>query len=402
MSRHPQVYAWSQEITTRLPSLNHALAGVLALWSIGMVLARRCGLDSVTTHVAALLGQSFDTVRQRLREFYQEASAKRGINRTDFEVSSCFAQLLGWVLSFWSDKRLALALDVTNLGSRFHVLCVSVLYGGIGIPVAWKILVGNQPEAWHPHWCELLRRLKAAVDKDWQVVVLSDRGLESPRLFATIVSLEWHPLMRVKAGGKFRPDGWHGWYWLRDFVRQPGGRFAMTGSAYKGEPMNCTLLACWDQGHAEPWLLLTDLPPSAGNPCWYAWRAWIEQGFKVTKSAGLNWQHTRMTHADRAERQFLAIAVTTLWLVAVGAEVERQAQIETIGPLRLRQANKVIAVGRSRRIRLFVLGAAAVIAAFANRRCMPHGKLSQEYWPESTHASTISEDDFIRRIDLQP
>jgi hypothetical protein len=395
MSRHPQVYAWSQEITTRLPSLSPALAGVLALWSVGMVLARRCGLDSVTTHVAAVLGQSFDTVRQRLREFYQEAGAKRGVKRKDFAVGACFAPLLTWVLSFWTNKRLALALDVTNLGSRFHGLCISVLYGGIGIPVAWKILVGNQPEAWHPHWCELLGRLKAAVDQDWQVVVLSDRGLESPRLFAAIVELGWHPLMRVKAGGKFRPNGWRNWYWMRDFVRRPGGRFAMVGAAYKGEPMNCTLLACWDEGHEEPWLLLTDLSASAGNPCWYAWRAWIEQGFKVTKSAGLNWQNTRMTRADRAERQFLAIAVTTLWLVAVGAEVERRAEIETIGPLRWPQGDTANAADRPRRIRLFVLGAAAVLAALVNHQCMPHGKFSPEAWPEATDVSTISEDDFI-------
>lgn len=58
MSRHPQLYSWSQEIATHLHPLTPALAGTLALWSIGMVLARRCGLDSVTTHVAALLGQS--------------------------------------------------------------------------------------------------------------------------------------------------------------------------------------------------------------------------------------------------------------------------------------------------------------------------------------------------------
>src|SRR5262245_13879430 len=121
MSRHPQLYPWTHELASRLPGLSPALAGVLALWSIGMILARRCGLDSVTTHVAALQRQSFDTVRQRLREFYQEASAKRGRNRKDFDVGTCFAPLLAWVLSFWPERRLALALDVTNLGSRFHV-----------------------------------------------------------------------------------------------------------------------------------------------------------------------------------------------------------------------------------------------------------------------------------------
>jgi hypothetical protein len=384
-----------------LPSFNPALARVLALWSVGMIMARSCGLDSVTTQIAALLNQSFDTVRQRLREFYQEAPAKRGRNRTDVHVKTCFAPLLAWVLSFWSHKRLALALDVTNLGSRFHVLCIGVLYGGIGIPVAWKILVGEKPDAWHPYWCELLQLIKLAVPADWRVVVLSDRGLESPRLFRAITALGWHPLMRVKAGGKFRPHGWHGWYWLRDFARQPGAQFARAGVAYKSESLPCTLLACWDDGHDEPWLLLTDLPACAGNPCWYAWRAWIEQGFKVAKSGSLNWQRMRHTRTDRAERQFLALAVTTLWLVAVGAAVEHQRRIETVGALPDDEPDISRRARRPRRIRLYHLGAAAVLAALISRARLPRGKLLQEHWPPAIQVPTISEENFQVSADLQ-
>jgi len=40
MSRYPQLYLWTQEIATRLPTLNRALATVLALWTIGRILAR--------------------------------------------------------------------------------------------------------------------------------------------------------------------------------------------------------------------------------------------------------------------------------------------------------------------------------------------------------------------------
>jgi hypothetical protein len=39
--------------------------------------------------------------------------------------------------------------------------------------------------------------------------VLTDRGLESPELFRAIVRLGWHPLMRAKRCGKFRPANWH-------------------------------------------------------------------------------------------------------------------------------------------------------------------------------------------------
>jgi len=402
MSRHPQIYSWSKEIASHLPGLNPALATALAMWSVGMILANRCGLDSVAGWVSSLLNQPFETSRQRLREFYQEGRAKRGRNRKDFDVHSCFAPLLTWVLSFWSDNRLALAMDVTNLGDRFHVLCISVLYGGIGIPVAWKIILGNTREAWHPHWCQLLKFLKPAIPENWQVIVLSDRGLESGRLFSLILELEWHPLMRVKGGGKFRPQGWRNWYYMKDLVPRPKARFAMKGVAYKNERMSCTLLACWEPEYSEAWLLLTDLEPAAANPCWYGWRAWIEQGFKVAKSGCLNWQNTRMTIPERAERHFLAIAVTTLWAVAIGAEVERQELIETIRPMPMRGKKPKRKKAKARRRRLFVIGKNTVVSAMINKTELPKPMLYQKNWPTSIPLPPLKEADFrLLHVDLQ-
>ena len=64
----------------------------------------------------------------------------------------------------------------------------------------------------------------------------------------------------------------------------------------------CTLLARWDEGHSEPWLIVTDLPPEHADVCWYAMRAWIEAGFKDLKRGGCRWNYTRMTDPQRAER----------------------------------------------------------------------------------------------------
>jgi hypothetical protein len=58
------------------------------------------------------------------------------------------------------------------------------------------------------------------------VLELTERGLESPRLFATIVAHGWHPLMRVKQGSKFRPEGWLHFHWLSDFAGHVGARYA--------------------------------------------------------------------------------------------------------------------------------------------------------------------------------
>jgi hypothetical protein len=177
-------------------------------------------------------------------------------------------------------------------------------------------------DPWNPHWQALLGQLKPAVPCDWTVIVLSDRGLESAWLFGVITALGWHPLMRAKKGGKFRPKGWQRFYLMGQLVRQVGGSFAAEGRAYTGAELPCTLLACWGEGYDEPWLVLTDLPPEAGSAVWYALRAWIEQGFKLIKGGGWDWQKTRMDDPGRVERLWLVLAVATLWVVALGAEDE--------------------------------------------------------------------------------
>jgi hypothetical protein len=332
VSRPLQLTSWDLELKSRFPDLPARTVFVLALYSFGMILAKVSGLSSVALFLGKSLTLPYHALRKRLSEFYKEAKAKsgasHGVKRTDFEVTSCFAPLLRWALSLWSGKHLPLAIDVTNLGERFHVLCVSVVVGGVAIPVAWKVLLGGVKDPWNPHWQDLLRQLKRAVPGDWTVVVLSDRGLESAELFRFIVGLGWHPLMRAKKGGKFKPKGWGNFYHFDRLVRQVGGSFHAEGAAYAQEKLRCTLLARWDEGYAEPWLILTDLPPEAADAVWYGLRTWIEQGFKVIKGGGWDWQKTRMEDPQRVERLWLVLAVATLWVVAVGADDEAREEAD--------------------------------------------------------------------------
>jgi hypothetical protein len=148
----------------------------------------------------------------------------------------------------------------------------------------------------------LLGRVADALGPGWQVVVLTDRGRESAELVRVIAARGFHPLMRAKAGGSFRPAGWHRFYPLAAFAARAGERFAAAGGAYRTAPLGCTLLAGRAAGCAAAWLVLTDLPPGAAEPCWSALRSWVEQGFKVAKRGGWQWQRTRMTDPGRASR----------------------------------------------------------------------------------------------------
>lgn len=374
--------------------MSKPVAYVLALWSFGMVLAHASGLDAVALRLAPLLGRSDNTVRQRLREFYQPREAKAGTHRRDLDPTLCFVPLLRWVTAGWTTRRLVLALDVTNLGSRFHVLAISVVVRGCGIPVAWAIRTGSEKGSWNTLWDELLGRLRGAVPADWQVLVLTDRGLESAQLFRSITTCGWHPLMRVKGAGTFRPTGWHRYYPMKQFAARIGAEYGGAGHAYAtaAPPLGSTLLAVWSAGHEQAWLLLTDLAPAQANPCWYAYRAWIEQNFKVLKSAGWQWQRTRMTDAERAQRLWLALAVATWWLVSVGSACEDAVPQETLPEGRKEPQRR----RPPRRHRVFRRGLAVIVAALVLGSSIPEGRMVPEPWPvPNPGITTLTEQEFI-------
>ena len=56
---------------------------------------------------------------------------------------------------------------------------------------------------------------------------------------------------------------------------------------------------------------------------WYAWRTWIEQGFRDLKSDGWDLSKTRMREAERVARWWTAAALATLWVLEAGAEARR-------------------------------------------------------------------------------
>src|SRR6266571_1512415 len=250
MSCHPRVTEWTMTIQTHLPHLTKPQATVLALWSLGMVLARSCALTAVSAFLATWLGRQENTVRQQLREFCYEAAAKRGTDRCALRVETCFLPLLAWVVSLWQGTQLALALDATTLGTRFTVLVLSVVYRGCAIPIVWVVLPATAKHAWRREWLRMLRQVHRAVPRSWTVLVLADRGLYARWLFRRITRVGWHPFLRINTGGTFRPKGQVRGVSLKTLVPEPGTTWQGTGIAFKGRhrQLHCTLLARWVAG----------------------------------------------------------------------------------------------------------------------------------------------------------
>jgi Transposase DDE domain len=391
MSRRPSVYTqkalhqWTEELAGVFPELSKPQVAGLAGWSFGMVLARCCALTAVAFSLAKLLGQKVNTARQRLREFYQEADAKKGEHRRDLDITTCFAPLLRWLLRDWQGQQLALAVDASTLGTLFVVLCVSVVYRGCAIPVAWKVLPATAQGSWKEPWLHLLEQFHGLVPEGWTVIVMADRGLWAKWLFEGIRNLGWHPLLRINQGGKFRPQGWLHFVPLARLAPCVGSRWRGRGTAFATATaqLACTLLVFWGEGHKEAWLVLTDLPPELSDASWYSLRTWIEQFFKDSKRGGWQWQRTRMTDPARAERLWLAVAVATLWLVRLGGadEVAEATAATTLSELQLVSDVERPKTRRWRLVSVFARGWTVLLVALINHERLPLGQLVPEPWP---------------------
>jgi hypothetical protein len=230
MSYRDQVSQWEHTVSTHLPHLSRPQAKVLALWSMTMIVVGRCGTTLVAAWLSCTVGGSEASWRQRLREWCYDKWDKKGAQRSEVVACSCFAPLLRWVLTWWAkaedagQQQLALALDASTLSDRFTVLCISVLYRGCAIPVAWAIVPAWGKGAWKPIWLDLFDLLAESVPSEWTVLVLADRGLYARWLYqhlqrlgcirscastreakrvhwVWIASTGWPPLLRCQATG---------------------------------------------------------------------------------------------------------------------------------------------------------------------------------------------------------
>lgn len=385
MARQDRLSQWTDCVSTNMPHLTKPQATLLALWSFGIACTRCSGRLTVATFLALLLGQKVANIEQRLYEWCLDAPDKAGHKRSQVEVSCCFVALLAWIIRLWVGSQIALTLDATSLGQRFVVLAVCVVYRGCAIPVAWTILPAAKKHAWRKEWLRLLRILRPAIPRSWSVLVLADRGLYARWLFRRIVRLGWHPFLRINQGCKFRPAGWAHFVWLSELVYQSGQRWRGLGSAFSTPEcrLDCTLVAWWGEGHAEPWFVLTDLAADGCDAQWYALRGWCEQAFKCIKRGGWQWQQTQMSDPARVARLWLAMAVATLWMLTLGSQLDVGPGQEMLELPDLSAILGVRAAQRPRTLRLFRLGWLWLLVQLIEGQELPlPRRLLPEPWPD--------------------
>jgi hypothetical protein len=391
---------WSQEVSTAFGHLSKPQVWGLVLWSAGIALTGAAGITQISALLALVLNQQEQTVFQRLREWYLDAShksgSKQGKKRRDLDITTCFTPLLRWVVRLWGseEKRLPLVVDATSLGNRWTVLAVSVVLSGGAIPVAWKVLRAEEEGSWRPHWEQLFADLQGAIPSDWFVIVLADRGLYARWMWDGIRDCGWHPFLRINLGVKASLAEADDFDWISRWVAQPGTHWAGVVDCFvsKSSRLRATLLLHWEPGYEAAWAIVTDLDPAEAQVSWYRLRTWIEGGFKDFKRGLWGWQHSKMTRASCVERLWLAMALAQLWCLSVGTLVEQQGQQQALLPLEERLPETHVALRKRqhrpakltpRRLSCVARGRLHLLAMTFLGQPLLVGRLFPEAWPET-------------------
>lgn len=395
MSRK-SLHQWEGEIARRFGGMSKPHIKVLAMISYAMVLAQSCGLTTISVFLAGLLGKRENTMRQQVREFYYDEEDKKGKKRKEVEVERYFEPLMKWVMSLWQTKEVALAIDATSLGQNFVVLVVSTVCLGCAIPVAWKVIQGQEKGSWKGHWEKLLKSISKAIPKEKQVIVLADRGLYAKWMYQQIVDLGWHPFLRINHQGNYRIEGNYHFSPLSTLLNKKGNNWSgkVTVFSTPKKQLKCSLIACWEDGYTDPWLIVTDLTPNFAKVSWYSLRCWIERSFKFIKRSGFGWHQTKMRDPKRAERMWLVLAVSTLWVVSVGNQSELEISNDSPFPDLSSLFSSYRTLSRSpsqfRLLSVFRRGILTILVALLNRKSLPIGSfLLPEPWPSKLPSSLL-------------
>lgn len=298
------VYQWQAQIAAHLPQLGFWQSLNLALYSLGMVLARHNAATRVS-EVLGVVGKP-ESVRRRLERFLANP-------RLDWQYGC--QQWSRWVLSQSDSLHPVLLVDETKLGNHLRVMVVGIAYQSCCIPlVFWAYR--QMPLAQVELIDTLLSWVAAGLPTGSQPLLQADRGIgTSPDLIRVVERLGWHYLFRVQNETRVRTRKGNT-HALHQLVRR-GESWRGYGLVFKKAGwLPATVLVIWQAAYAEPWCLVTNA--AYISDCAYGVRYWQEASFRDFKSDGWQWHTSQVWTPDHAQILLLAMALAYAYTLTLG------------------------------------------------------------------------------------
>lgn len=332
MSAASIVHDWRHTVATQLlPQLHGHQAKALADLSFAVAVGGSCQAGQLASHVPT------DAKPASGRRRYE-----RLLDNPRLRPRLAQRQLSRGLLHYWTGQTILVLLDETPKANDLRVLNIRVADRHRALPLA---AVCYRPHALPQPMPQLvrslLRQVRSSLPADAHVVLLADRGLAWPLLVDWCQEHGWHYVLRLQGETKVRfPDGRE--QSARDLAPRPGRRWLGAAAVFKKAGWRgAYVVATWERGMKEAWLLLTDAPASLRHCRVYGKRMWVEESHRDDKSAAFHWEKSQVDEPAHALRLLLVIALAMVLAASQGSATLKSGARRALDPHRQRRLSIV-------------------------------------------------------------
>jgi hypothetical protein len=332
MSANTIVRPWRHCVATQLlPGLHGHHANALADFSFAAVVAGHCQAGRLALHTPTAA-----TAASSARRF------ERLLANSRLSPHDVHGQLADAVLAPWAGRTLLVLLDETPKANDLRAMTLRVAYAKRALPLASVVYRPDEPPQPMPQLIRgLLQQLTDRLPAGATVVLLADRGLAWPTLVDWCTDHGWHYLLRLQRQTKVRAtDGVE--RSACDLATRIGARWWGTAEVFKKAGWRtANVVATWEPGMKEPWLLVADQRASLRHVRCYGKRMWTEESFRDDKSSGFHWNESRVNDPAHAGRLLVVLALAMILAASLGSEVLKSGSRHLLDPHRRRRLSIV-------------------------------------------------------------
>lgn len=258
---------------------------------------------------------------------HRECQARSHMERLNYFVhnpnitaETFYFPLLQQFLSTWEGMTMLLTLDTSVLWDQYCLIEICLVWGGRSVVLGQSVLEHGSATVGFEDYAPVLKTTLKLLPKGSQVTLLADRGFEHGALIRWLSAHQWSWAIRAKSDLNVTLTS--GKPTTVAELLPPQGEAYLFADVRILQNIDCHLATANLTGAAEPWAVLSDVPPSLQTFEIYGQRfGGIEPHFKDYKSAAFELIRSRLRDASALSCLLMLLAAATLIAIAIAVVV---------------------------------------------------------------------------------
>jgi len=256
---------------------------------------------------------------KQLSRWYQNEENRYEIYYLPF-IESLLAHLAGLPL--------VISMDGSEVGRGCMTMMVSLIYQKRAIPLIWTVLDRPKGHLSAQEHITLLKRLRALLPEETQVILLGDGEFDSLELQSYLTQQQWHYVCRTAKDTWVCKEG--EWFQLDDCA-MPDLCLGLEEVRFTEQAYGpVTVVIWWDKEHRTPIFLVSNMELTDEVCYWYRRRMRIETFFSDQKSRGFHLHKSHVDDPARLSRILIAACLAYIWIVFLGTFAHQQGLVSLI------------------------------------------------------------------------